>query len=234
MDIGIDTPPGSPTEGDSYVIGATPTGLWAGHANKVTIYFDSVWRFFTPKEGWLVYSRQDENYFKYTGTSWVVTLTSAGASWGWQDWSHSGSSQAITLANTFYPLINNGLGPLTNTTYKVPSHGNIWNTATNRLDFSDLSVGDEVTIRVDLNVTTASSNHEITLNAVFDIGGSSYALRILQESFKNAGTHNIVATIPFYIGSTSMRDNPAEIRIASDTTGDSVVVNGWYIKTLVR
>lgn len=30
-------PPGSPTEGDGYLVGAAPTGAWTGKANKIAI-----------------------------------------------------------------------------------------------------------------------------------------------------------------------------------------------------
>jgi hypothetical protein len=39
-----DSPPGSPAEGDRYIIGAG-TGDWAGHDNEVARYLDGVWTF---------------------------------------------------------------------------------------------------------------------------------------------------------------------------------------------
>lgn len=38
-------PPGSPTEGDSYVIAAAPTGAWTGFANHIAIFWGGSWRF---------------------------------------------------------------------------------------------------------------------------------------------------------------------------------------------
>lgn len=45
IDYGINTPAINPTEGDSYIIGAAPTGAWAGRANCVAIYTSGGWRF---------------------------------------------------------------------------------------------------------------------------------------------------------------------------------------------
>lgn len=45
ISLGTNTPPGSPTEGDSYVIGTAPTGAWAGKANKIAVYYGGSWRF---------------------------------------------------------------------------------------------------------------------------------------------------------------------------------------------
>jgi hypothetical protein len=48
------TPPGSPGEGDSYLIDAAPTGDWAGHAQDVAFYSGG-WHFLTPRPGWRAY-----------------------------------------------------------------------------------------------------------------------------------------------------------------------------------
>lgn len=39
------TPPSSPTEGDAYLAGTSPTGAWSGKANKVAVYTSGGWRF---------------------------------------------------------------------------------------------------------------------------------------------------------------------------------------------
>jgi len=234
LDRNLSTPPGSPSEGDTYIVGSTATGDWSGEENSITTYYDSVWRFYTPKEGWLVYVVDEGVHLKFDGTSWVAAFTQSGATWGWQDWSHGGSSQTLTLASTFYALENDGAGSYTNTSFKVPSHGNIWDTTTDLLDLSDLSIGDEVTIRADLEVTTSASNHEISVRLRLDMGGTPFNLTLEQKSFKSAGTHQLTVQKSFYVGSAGVRDNPAEIQIASDNTGDSVQVLGWYIKTQVR
>ena len=44
------TPPGSPAAGDGYLIGASPTGAWAGHANEIAFYFNG-WIFHSPLSG---------------------------------------------------------------------------------------------------------------------------------------------------------------------------------------
>lgn len=47
-DRGIDTPPGGPSDGDSYIMGSSPTGAWAGRANGIAFYDDAsaAWIFF--------------------------------------------------------------------------------------------------------------------------------------------------------------------------------------------
>ena len=44
--------PETPAEGDSYIIGGSATGLWAGHDGKIAAYRDAAWMFFPPTTGW--------------------------------------------------------------------------------------------------------------------------------------------------------------------------------------
>lgn len=45
IQVGLNTPPGSPTEGDVYVIGESPSGAWVGRANAVAGWFLGSWLF---------------------------------------------------------------------------------------------------------------------------------------------------------------------------------------------
>ena len=49
IDRDVNIPPSNPDEGDAYIIGAAPTGQWAGHANQITVWSDfgagGAWRF---------------------------------------------------------------------------------------------------------------------------------------------------------------------------------------------
>lgn len=58
-----ETPPGSPTEGDRYITGETPTGAWAGKDYKLAVYIDGVWRFFSPVKGWMVYNLDNDKIY---------------------------------------------------------------------------------------------------------------------------------------------------------------------------
>lgn len=44
--VGANTPPVSPANGTRYIVGTSPTGTWAGQANKLARYLDSAWQFF--------------------------------------------------------------------------------------------------------------------------------------------------------------------------------------------
>lgn len=45
MDATTSVPPGAPTEGDSYIVGSSPSGAWSGYENHIAIYYNGGWRF---------------------------------------------------------------------------------------------------------------------------------------------------------------------------------------------
>ena len=70
------TPPGSPTNGESHIIGAAPTGTWAGQGGKIARYngTGSAWEFFTPQEGWMIQrgSAGVREIYRYTSAAWEI------------------------------------------------------------------------------------------------------------------------------------------------------------------
>lgn len=71
---GGNTPPGSPAEGDAYVVGTSPTGAWATHG-KAVAYYSAGWKFLAPANGWRAFSVADGDYYRYNGSTWVVDST---------------------------------------------------------------------------------------------------------------------------------------------------------------
>jgi hypothetical protein len=63
--------PGSPANGDSYILTGSPTGAnWSGQANKFAYYVNG-WRFLTVKEGWRFWVRDTDQHVIFNGTSFV-------------------------------------------------------------------------------------------------------------------------------------------------------------------
>src|SRR5665213_2357475 len=65
-------PPGSPSDGARYIPGATATGVWSGKEDTVAHYVDGAWEFYTPREGFLVYLRDEDLFYLHNGTAWVT------------------------------------------------------------------------------------------------------------------------------------------------------------------
>lgn len=72
-DKDLTAPPGSPSDGDCYIVGASATGDWATHDDDVARYssVETAWEFFTPKEGWHVYVQDENLRYLYNGSAWA-------------------------------------------------------------------------------------------------------------------------------------------------------------------
>jgi len=70
LDKDLTAPPGSPAEGDRYIVGGSATGDWAGHDNDIAWYDGSAWQFDTPEEGWFVYVADENKFYLFNGTAW--------------------------------------------------------------------------------------------------------------------------------------------------------------------
>jgi hypothetical protein len=58
--------PGSPTEGDRYIIPASATGTnWAGNDGKVAVYSGGAWLFFTASNGWKIEAIDTSQIWEY-------------------------------------------------------------------------------------------------------------------------------------------------------------------------
>ena len=73
-------PPASPTEGDRYIIGSSPTGAWTGLADRIAVYIGTNWVIFTPSEGWNVYDQGANEYVSYDGSAWETLASQIVAS----------------------------------------------------------------------------------------------------------------------------------------------------------
>ena len=76
IDRDLTAPPGSPAEGDSYLIAASPTGAWTGQAGKLALYIGGAWTFVTPKEGFQLQVRDENLKLAYVDGAWVEGLVS--------------------------------------------------------------------------------------------------------------------------------------------------------------
>ena len=75
IDKDLATPPGSPAEGDVYIVAASPTGAWAGQAGKIAFY-SQTWQFITPLEGATLWVKDEDVLYSYTGSAWVANSSS--------------------------------------------------------------------------------------------------------------------------------------------------------------
>lgn len=66
-----DSPPTSPSDGDRYIVGASPTGSWASQAHKFAVWRSSFWSFRMPVEGETAYDQENDQFWFFDGTEWI-------------------------------------------------------------------------------------------------------------------------------------------------------------------
>ena len=72
IDRDLTAPPASPTDGDRYIIAATPTGDWTGHDNDVAAFQDGAWAYHTPRDGWLAWVADEATIVSWNGSAWAA------------------------------------------------------------------------------------------------------------------------------------------------------------------
>lgn len=71
----VTAPPGSPLEGDVYIVPTGASGVWSGKDGKLTQLLNSAWLFYTPKEGWRTWVADEDDTVIYDGTKWTKQET---------------------------------------------------------------------------------------------------------------------------------------------------------------
>jgi len=73
-------PPGSPAEGDTYIVAPSPSGAWAGKDNRFAAWLSGSWSFTTPAEGWLAYVNDAAEIAVFKSGAWTSFVTTGGTS----------------------------------------------------------------------------------------------------------------------------------------------------------
>lgn len=79
LDRDLAAPPGSPAQGARYIVAASPTGAWAGHADHIAVWLDGAWRFFLPSIGWIAWVADEGVMLAWSGSAWVDALAAISA-----------------------------------------------------------------------------------------------------------------------------------------------------------
>jgi len=114
-DKDLTAPPGSPSDGTRYIPAATATGAWSGKETYVAHYVDGAWEFYTPREGFLAYVRDEDLVYVYDGSAWV-TLSAAlsfasldvGGPVGVASYTVAGAPSAATAGRIIYVADESG------------------------------------------------------------------------------------------------------------------------------
>ena len=102
------TPPGSPSDGDAYVIGSSPTGVWSGRTLDVALWIKVSWDIYDPVAGDQVYDKSTSNILQFTGTQWQ---SAGGACVSFTSVSSTGNSGLTNSSGSTYNWLSNPTTP---------------------------------------------------------------------------------------------------------------------------
>ena len=152
----------------------------------------------------------------------------------YNDVTTTGTPINVTGGGGFVNLTNDEAGAFTNKSYPPFGVTDVWDATGNVFDWSELTLGDTVDIRLDIDVIVASVNTEIDIDLQLGTGGGLYTIPfITNQNYKATGTKKVNRWNSIYMGDLNTRDNGGVFRIQSDKTC-TVVVNGWYCRIIRR
>jgi hypothetical protein len=70
LDRDLTAPPGSPLNGDAYLVKATATGAWTGQNGNIAYYANGAWRFYPPFAGLIALIADETKFVAYDGSTW--------------------------------------------------------------------------------------------------------------------------------------------------------------------
>lgn len=106
LDRDLTAPPGSPAEGQRWIVKAGATGLWAGHDNAIAAWQDGAWLFSAPKTGWVAFVVDEGTLLVWNGSAWgdfFSTVTSI------QNLARLGLGTTADATNPLSGKLNNAL-----------------------------------------------------------------------------------------------------------------------------
>ena len=155
---------------------------------------------------------------------------------GWVDYNDAAtaiSPISMTVADTYYPLTNDGAGPNSNNFGAIPGHVDMWDVSLNQFDFSSLKLGDRVEYRLDTVFTAPGVNTEVELGLELGVGGASYIIPIAHAAYKTTTAKSLGQAGFFYMGDNNTLLNTGRFLVRADSAGGSIVNNGFVLATIV-
>lgn len=80
LDRDEDTPPGSPSDGDAYLVATGASGVWSGHDDEIALRISTAWAFKEAVAGMILYVDDEDVGIRYDGAAWADISGSGGAS----------------------------------------------------------------------------------------------------------------------------------------------------------
>ena len=100
----LTAPPGSPADGNRYIVASGGTGAWAGWDLNIAYYVDGAWTKLVPQAGWIAWVESESTHLRWSGSTWGVVVPGGGTSSqllkGDGSWGTAGTSSIAANAVT--------------------------------------------------------------------------------------------------------------------------------------
>lgn len=80
-DRDLATPPGSPADGDCYLVATSGTGAWAGHDGDIAFLVNTAWVFIEVIEGFTAWVNDENVLIGYDGSTWGTLALGVGSAY---------------------------------------------------------------------------------------------------------------------------------------------------------
>lgn len=204
ISVGLDTPPGSPTEGDGYVVGTSPTGEWAGRANAVALFIQGEWRFLPDRdsngtiitmgarqEGLRVYSRADQALYVWDDNAspavfaWRELVLQSVPAQDYGELNVSGNTTAIAMtAATDSTLYTNGDYTQITGIWDATPHGELNGVSQQT---NTITIGADGVYKIEMWGAVTASNANVNVAVKFAVNGNIGLTRRPRNRIGNSG-----------------------------------------------
>ncbi len=65
------TPPGSPADGECWIVGDAPTDAWTGRDGMIAQRYNGAWYYIQPLIGWAAWNSATSTQLRFNGSAWV-------------------------------------------------------------------------------------------------------------------------------------------------------------------
>jgi len=210
LDKDLSTPPASPAPGDKYLVGASATGVWAGHEDKLAAWIDGGWYFAEPKTGWQTYVADETTHYVYTeGTGWAIPAGNAPDLSGYAQLSGAAFTGNLSIEHAGTPSLTIDTTAGSSRTAYLRMKGARTTTSSNiaQIDFVN-NLDPEVTaatflINGDGDVNLSTGNLKVGGNSVLVLDTSAKTLAVGNNDFTLTQTQGDVANVIWWDGSAS-------------------------------
>lgn len=133
--------------------------------------------------------------------------------------------------DTYTDLTNDKAGSGTLTTYK-PSYvtGDLWDSATNTIDLSELTEGKVVLVRIEYDITTGSANTRMDSRLFFP--DTNKSLEFSHDTIASSGTEVRYSRTTQFFVTDAIKTSNVKIQVKVDKSGATARVEDFQITVL--